>query len=90
MKRIRIGFPLRNGRRLARARRRWRDAAHLVAVRWDAFGHADAGMRAIAFGAYLTALDAEEAAAAAIAALTSSPLSPNPKGASSCPASVPG
>jgi hypothetical protein len=57
------------GQRLARARERWRDAAQLVSTRWDVFLSAEAEARAFAFQAYLAALDAEEAAATAMAEL---------------------
>jgi hypothetical protein len=69
MRRTPIRVPWRTRRRLARAREHWRDAAFVVASRWDAFLIADAGSRAAAFAAYVAALDAEEAAAAAIARL---------------------
>ena len=46
----------------------WRDAAALVRVRWNAFLAADRpSRRRAAFTAYLTALDAEESAAAVLA-----------------------
>ena len=47
----------------------WRAAARLVSVRWQTFLDADAKTRQLAFAAYLAALDAEDAAAANIAAL---------------------
>jgi hypothetical protein len=47
----------------------WRIAANLVWTRWEAFLNAPRDIRARAFAAYLTALDAEAAAAAEIADL---------------------
>ena len=47
----------------------WRAAAHLVSTRWQIFLAADAETRRFAFASYLAALDAEEAAAADLAAL---------------------
>jgi hypothetical protein len=47
----------------------WRAAAHLVSTRWQTFLDADAERRGFAFASYLAALDAEEAAAADVAAL---------------------
>jgi hypothetical protein len=52
--------------RVARARASWRDAARLVALRWDGFLRSEAESRAFAFASYVAALDAEEAAAAAL------------------------
>ena len=57
--------------RLARALDTWREAASLVAARWRAFGDAEPESRKRAFASYLAALDAEEAAAADMAALPS-------------------
>jgi hypothetical protein len=49
---------------------RWREAADLVAILWHAFLDADgAPSRSAAFAFYVAALDAEEAAAADLAAL---------------------
>ena len=48
----------------------WRDAANLVSTRWQLFVEADADGRQWAFASYVAALDAEEAAAAEVAALT--------------------
>src|SRR6202012_2626488 len=48
----------------------WRDAANLVSTRWQLFVEADADGRQWAFASYVAALDAEEAAAAEMAALT--------------------
>jgi hypothetical protein len=45
----------------------WRDAAAVVAERWQLFLDARPASRALAFAAYLAALDAEEAAAGEIA-----------------------
>jgi hypothetical protein len=50
----------------------WREAADLVATRWGAFVRAEPWARGFAFGAYVAALDAEEAAAADLASLASS------------------
>ena len=47
----------------------WRAAAHVVSVRWDRFLHAAPEMRVFAFASYVAALDAEQAAAADLAAL---------------------
>ena len=47
----------------------WRAAAHLVSARWQAFLQADREACRCAFASYLAALDAEEAAAADVAAL---------------------
>jgi hypothetical protein len=57
--------------RFARARKQWRDAAHLVSTRWDAFLAAEPATRAFAFTSHAAALDAEEEAAADMAALVS-------------------
>jgi hypothetical protein len=58
-------------RGVTRVRERWRDAASLVAARWEVFLHAEAEVRGFAFASYLTALDAEEAAATELAVLAS-------------------
>jgi hypothetical protein len=50
---------------------RWRDTANVVATRWRVFLEAEPGGRSWAFAAYVAALDAEEAAAAELAALPS-------------------
>jgi hypothetical protein len=50
----------------------WREAASLVATRWQSFLEAGAHTRASAFASYVAALDAEEDAAADLAALSSS------------------
>jgi hypothetical protein len=47
----------------------WRDAANLVATRWQLFLEAKSDGRQWAFASYVAALDAEEAAAAEMAAL---------------------
>ena len=47
----------------------WRAAAHLVSARWQTYLDADSQTRRVAFASYLAALDAEEAAAAEVAAL---------------------
>jgi hypothetical protein len=52
----------------ARALEAWRDAARLVSDRWAVFVEAEPLTRQWAFASYVTALDAEEAAAAALAA----------------------
>ena len=49
----------------------WREAAELVSSRWQAYVDAEPEGRAFAFASYLSALDAEEAAAAGIGALVS-------------------
>ena len=50
----------------------WREAASLVATRWQNFLDAERESRAFAFASYVAALDSEEAAAAEMAALASS------------------
>jgi hypothetical protein len=47
----------------------WREAAMLVATRWQLFLEAESEGRSWAFASYVAALDAEEAAAAEMAAL---------------------
>jgi hypothetical protein len=47
----------------------WREAANLVSTRWQLFLEAESEGRPWAFASYLAALDAEEAAAADMAAL---------------------
>jgi hypothetical protein len=64
--------PLFNGRSQSRAHEIWRDAASLVATRWEVFLESEPETRAWAFASYVAALDAEEAAAADMAALSSS------------------
>ena len=56
----------------ARALETWREAASLVSTRWQSFLDAEPESRAFAFASYVAALDAEEAAAADVAALVSS------------------
>jgi hypothetical protein len=50
----------------------WRSAAGLVGTRWQLFLEADPVSRSWAFASYLAALDAEEAAAADLSALSTS------------------
>jgi hypothetical protein len=64
--------PLFPSRSRARAVDAWREAASLVAARWQSFLDAEPESRAFAFASYAAALDAEEAAAADVAALVSS------------------
>ena len=63
--------PLFASRGRARALEAWREAASLVATRWQNFLDAEPESRAFAFASYVAALDAEEAAAADLAALAS-------------------
>ena len=49
----------------------WRDAAELVSSRWRTYLDAEPSHRAFAFASYLSALDAEETAAAEMGALVS-------------------
>jgi hypothetical protein len=49
----------------------WREAANLVSIRWQLFLEAELEGRQWAFASYVAALDAEEAAAAEVAALAS-------------------
>jgi hypothetical protein len=58
-------------RQVASARTRWRDAARVVSARWDAFLESEAQTRAFAFKSFVSALDAEEAAAKEMARLFS-------------------
>jgi hypothetical protein len=62
--------PLFAGQGRARAVER-REAASLVATRWQNFLDAERESRGFAFASYLAALNAEEAAAAEMAALSS-------------------
>ena len=57
-------FASNRGRRLAKAQATWREAEHLVSLRWDTFLRSESPTRTFAFGSYLAALDAEEGAAA--------------------------
>lgn len=59
-------FAVRNR---AQALNEWRDAARLVSARWATFLQAERRGRTFAFASYVAALDAEEAAAAQVAAL---------------------
>ncbi len=54
----------------ARALDTWREAASLVATRWQLFLDAQPEARQWAFASYLAALDAEEAAASDMATLS--------------------
>jgi hypothetical protein len=56
----------------ARTLETWREAASLVAARWQVFLEAEPESRAWAFSSYVAALDAEEAAAAEMAELPAS------------------
>jgi hypothetical protein len=57
-------------RRQAQALETWREAEGLVRIHWQAFLEARGpGSRSRAFASYVTALDAEEAAASELAAL---------------------
>jgi hypothetical protein len=59
----------------AQALATWRQAAGLVRVRWQEFLAAPGpGSRSRTFASYLTALDDEEAAAAALALLSASEI----------------
>ena len=62
--------PLLAERGRGRALDSWREAASLVGIRWRVFLEADRASRPWAFASYLAALDAEEAAASAVAALS--------------------
>ena len=55
---------------VTRAGGRWRDAARVVAMRWDTYLGCEAPLRPLAYSSYLAALDAEEAAAAEVAKFT--------------------
>jgi hypothetical protein len=57
------------GRGEAQALEAWREAANLVSTRWQLFLEAESEGRRWAFASYIAALDAEEAAAADMAAL---------------------
>jgi hypothetical protein len=59
-------------RNRARALDMWREAASLVATRWQVFLEAEPESRTWAFASYVAALDAEEAAAAEMAELPAS------------------
>ena len=62
-------FGIYRASRLARAQANWREAARLVALRWDGFVRSEADSRAFAFASYVAALAAEEAAAGALCQL---------------------
>jgi hypothetical protein len=62
--------PMFGRRGRAQALETWRDAANLVAVRWQIFLEAEPPSRGQAFASYTAALDAEEAAAADMARLS--------------------
>lgn len=64
--------PLLAGRSRARALDTWREAASLVATRWQSFLDAEPESRGFSFASYIAALDAEEAAASDMAALAPS------------------
>jgi len=49
----------------------WREAAELVSSRWQTYMDSEPEGRAFAFASYLSALDAEEAAAAGMRAVAS-------------------
>ena len=49
----------------------WREAAELVSSRWQSYLEAEPEGRAFAFASYLSALDAEEAAATGMSAVAS-------------------
>lgn len=64
---IRPGSPFFARQVHARAENTWRSAADLVWARWELVREATPQTRAGAFAAYLAALDAEAAAAGALA-----------------------
>ena len=66
--------PLFTARGQGRALETWREAASLVWIRWRVFREADSVSRPWAFASYVAALDAEEAAATEVAALSSSAI----------------
>jgi hypothetical protein len=66
---IRPGVPFYGRQLQARALRAWRIAADRVWARWEAVRDATPENRSAAFAAYMAALDAEAAAAAALANL---------------------
>jgi hypothetical protein len=63
----RSGAPRYQAQLSARALDTWRDTELLVQQRWDTFLDADRMTRRNAFAAYVAALDAEAAAAGALA-----------------------
>jgi hypothetical protein len=64
---IRPGAPLHQAQLQARALDAWRNAEHVVQLRWDLVLVADRASRRDAFAAYMAALDAEAAAAGELA-----------------------
>jgi hypothetical protein len=60
---------VRAARSRAQALDAWREAANLVSTRWERFLAAESEGREWAFASYVAALDAEQAAAAEMAAL---------------------
>jgi hypothetical protein len=58
------------GRSRDQALEAWRGTADIVGIRWQNFLEADSESRSWAFALYVAALDAEEAAAAELAAST--------------------
>jgi hypothetical protein len=58
------------GRSRDQALEAWRDAADVVGTRWQNFREADSESRPWTFALYVAALDAEEAAATELAALS--------------------
>jgi hypothetical protein len=65
-------IPLFAERTRSRTAEAWREAATLVATRWQVFLEAEPESRTWAFASYVAALDGEEAAAAELATLSSS------------------
>jgi hypothetical protein len=65
-------IPLFAMRGRAEAIETWRAAASRVATSWQVFLESEAECRAWAFASYVAALDAEEAAASDLSALSSS------------------
>ena len=61
--------PLFAGRSRDQALEAWRESADLVGIRWHGFLEAESESRPWAFALYVAALDAEESAAAELAAL---------------------
>jgi hypothetical protein len=66
-----IPFIATRDQALTHALNTWREAASVVAARWQVFLEACSENRAWAFASYVAALDAEEAAAAELAELSS-------------------
>jgi hypothetical protein len=62
---------LYGSRRRDQALETWREAASLVATRWQTFLEAEPATREWAFASYLAALDGEQAAADELASLSS-------------------